>query len=135
MSSFRRVFGERAGPTALSILVPPGRRTVLILRPRALAWDLILIQPGSGAFMELAHDEAEAAAETLCRALEAWGDGGPGQVAALPLSGGEGHCVRAQVGEFPLLACPRRPGQPYQPMVFASLDEARDAATAIASVL
>jgi hypothetical protein len=64
MSPLRRVFGERSGPTALGILVPPGRRTVLILRPRALAWDLLLTHPGPAApFRELGRDEAEAAAE------------------------------------------------------------------------
>ena len=90
MSPLRRVFGERAGPTALGILVPPGRRTVLILRPRALAWDLLLTQPlPEGAtfapFYELTREEAEVAAEQLCRALEAWGGGGPGRVEAVTL--------------------------------------------------
>ncbi|HXG10681.1 MAG TPA: hypothetical protein VNK04_13065 [Gemmataceae bacterium] len=136
MSPLRRVFGERAGPQALGILVPPGRRTVLILRPRALAWDLLLIQPGAAAepFRELERSEAEAAAEQLCRALEEWAGGGPGRVEAVPLPGG-GHCVRADVGAFPLIACLRRPGQPYRPMVFANADEAHAAATAIAAVL
>src|SRR5262249_27592345 len=101
MSPLRRVFGERAGPTALGILVPRGRRTVLILRPRALAWDLLLTHAaatGSVApFRELGRDEAEAAAEQLCRALEGWAGGGTGRVDAVPLPGGAGHCVRAEV--------------------------------------
>jgi hypothetical protein len=135
MSPLRRVFGERAGPTALGILVPPGRRTVLILRPRALAWDLLLTEPDRpGTFRELPHDEAEAAAERLCRALEIWAGGGDGRVDALPLEGG-GHWVRAEVGEFLFVACLRRPGQPYQPAVFTGLDEARPAAAVIAAVL
>ncbi len=140
MSPLRRVFGERAGPSALGILVPPGQRTLLIVRPRALPWDLLLVQPGEGnvlstSFRELDRDEAEATAEQLCRALEEWIGGGPGQVEAVPSAAGDGYCICALVGQFPLIACLRLPGQAYRPMVCATLDEARAAVASMSAVL
>lgn len=139
MSPLRRVFGERASPTALGILIPPGRRTVLILRPRALAWDLLLTQPALegaayGSFRELTREEAEAAAEQLCRALEEWARGGTGCVEPVAMPDGQGYCVSGRVGALPLLACLRRPGQAYEPLVLAE-ESARAAAVDIASVL
>ena len=63
MCALRRVEGDRAGPDALGILVPPARRTFVILRPRALPWDLLLLRdPEAEAFRELGRDEAHAAA-------------------------------------------------------------------------
>ena len=41
MSAFRRVEAQHAGGNALGILVPPGARTVVILRARSLGWDLL----------------------------------------------------------------------------------------------
>jgi hypothetical protein len=140
MPAFRRVNGDQAGPAALGVLVPPGRRTLLIVRPRALAWDLVIVHSGrrtgpSTAFREFGREEALAAGEGLYEALEHWTAGGPGRVEAVPASGGDGHVVRAEVGIFPLLACPREPGRPYRPMVFSQPSEAEDAAAAIAAVL
>src|ERR1700730_5167165 len=71
MSPLRRVLGDRAGPTAVGILVPPGPRTVVILRPRALAWDLLLVR-GDATFQEIESHEAEAIVQGLARALEDW---------------------------------------------------------------
>ncbi len=45
MGSFRRVEGEEAGPDALGILVPPGKRTFVILRPRLRAAILHTLPP------------------------------------------------------------------------------------------
>jgi hypothetical protein len=145
---FRVVAGDQAGPAALGILAPPGRRTVLILRPRSLAWDLVLVQtrawePGRPAtgngptttFRELGREEAEAAAGVLHEALEQWHGGGAGQVQPVPATDGAGYLVRALVGVIPLLACLRQPGQPYRPQLFANLEEARQAADAIRAVL
>jgi hypothetical protein len=136
MSAFRRVEGALAGPAALGILVPPGRRTVLILRPRALAWDLLLVRAGEGsAFREMGLDEAHAAAQGLHRALEAWAAGGPGRVEPVALPEDQGFWVRAGVGRFTLLACPRLPGQPYRPLVLADAVSAQAAAGDLAAVL
>ena len=41
MPAFRRVEPHQAGARALGILVPPGPKTVVILRPRGLDWDLL----------------------------------------------------------------------------------------------
>lgn len=132
MGAFRRVEAETAGPQALGILIPPSRRTFVILRPRGLPWDLLLLRSADGvAFWELAHDEASAAAQSLYRALRESAHSGKvtvEQVAA-------GCRVRATVGPFPLLACPRLPGQPYQPLVCADPGAAQAAADALSAVL
>jgi hypothetical protein len=41
MPAFCRVDAQRAGPAALGILVPPGDKTLVVLRPRGLEWDLL----------------------------------------------------------------------------------------------
>src|SRR5438309_393958 len=99
MGTFRRVEADQAGPAALGILVPPSKRTFVILRPRSLAWDLVLLRPGEElAFRDLAHDEASAAAQALYRLLREWACGGAGGLDAAPHPGGEGFVVRAAVG-------------------------------------
>jgi hypothetical protein len=133
MGAFRRVEGEQAGPSALGILIPPSRRTFVILRPRALPWDLLLLRdPAGTAFHELAHDEASAAAQSIYRALREWSAGGEGRVEVLPDEGGSR--LLARVGPFALLACPRLPGQPYRPLRCHE-SEARAAASAVGAVL
>jgi hypothetical protein len=138
MSAFRRVSGPEAGPDALGILVPPGRRTLVILRPRALAWDLILAAPGENcgtAFREVNHLEAPAEAQRVYQALEQSANAAPVRVRAVSSSTGQGYEVRAEVGTFALVACRRDPGKPYEPMLYATPEEARGAADAIAAVL
>jgi hypothetical protein len=100
MGTFRRVEADRAGPQALGILVPPGRRTFVILRPRALPWDLLVCRD-DGAFREMSHDEASACAQALERALR----GG----ASVEV---EGTAV-VRAGGLSLVACVREPGRPY----------------------
>jgi len=140
MSPFRHVPDGLAGPDALGILVPPGRRTVVILRPRSLAWDLLLLDSGrengtSTAFCELSRDEAALAARKLFHALQVWACGGPGQVKAVLSSTGDGYWVRTEVGGSWLIACLRVPGQPYRPTLFRTLEEATDATARIRAVL
>jgi hypothetical protein len=120
--------------------VPPGRRTLLIVRPRALAWDLVIVHSSrktgpTTSFREFGRDEALAASEGLYLALEAWTAGGPGCVEAAAAPGGAGYVVRAEVGIFPLVACPREPGRPYRPLLFPDEDEAREAAATVAATL
>jgi hypothetical protein len=138
MPAFRRVNGDQAGPGALGLLVPPGRRTLLIVRPRSLAWDLVIVHssPRTGpttSCREFGRDEAMAASEGLYLALEEWTAGGPGCVEAAAAA--DGLVVRAQVGIFPLLVCPREPGRPYRPLIFADAEAAREAASAVAAAL
>jgi hypothetical protein len=136
MGAFRRVDGGQAGPLALGILVPPGRRTFLILRPRALSWDLLLAGAAdSPSFRPLAHDEASFAAQAVYRALREWSAGGEGRVEVVADDGAPGYWVRASVGGFTLVACPRVPGRPYNPLVCADAGPARAAALALAAVL
>jgi hypothetical protein len=134
MSPLQRVAADRAGPSALGVLVPPGRPTFLILRPRALPWDLVLLRPDEPAFHELDRPEAEAAARAVYQALEAWAAGGPGLVEPLPGTGG-GWRLRLRLGCLTLLACPRLPGQPYRPLALPDAEAAADAARRLATAL
>jgi len=140
MARLHRVFGDKAGPEALGILIPPGSRTVVVVRPRALPWDLLLIEPLTDAtaairFRDFAREEAEATAEAFARALDEWGAGGTGGVEAALAPGSLFQCVIGVIGRFHLTACPRTPGQPYRPMVFGTLGEAARAAVEIQSIL
>src|SRR6266478_2800407 len=107
MCSFRRVEDERAGPAALGILVPPGRRTLVILRPRALAWDLLPIRLSERAdFCEFGRDEAALLARQIHVTLEqAQGDQHIHAQAAA-----DGFRVCAPVGDYLWIACGRAPG-------------------------
>lgn len=137
MSGLRRVFADRAGPTAVGILVPPGLRTVVVVRPRGLAWDLLPVEDRGDVirFRDFDRTEAEAVAEAIARVLEDWAGGRPGQAEPVPAPGSPGCCIRARLGGVLLIACPREPGRHYRPMVFANHDEAEKAATALASAL
>jgi hypothetical protein len=129
MCPVRRVDDDRAGPGALGILVPPGRRTFLILRPRSLSWDLLVLRTtwemGTGgvrpAFREMGRDEATEASQKLIVALEQGSTGG-GRIETVRTSDGTGCWLRVTLGAFSLLACPRCPGQPYQPLVLTDAE-------------
>jgi hypothetical protein len=131
MAPFRRVEGEQAGPSALGILVPPSRRTFLILRPRALAWDLLLVRRlEAPAFWELAHDEATAAAQGVYRALSQTRP----EISVMEDPQRGSFWVRVAVGPFAFAACTRVPGQPYQPLA-CEAQPAGAAAGALAAAL
>lgn len=130
MCALRRVNDKDAGPDALGILLPPGRRTFVILRPRALPWDLLLTRSdGNGdtgtSFREVSRDEGVKVAEAVLCGLEA----STGRVEVV------GQFVRATVGEFRFIACSRQPGQPYRAHAFARSEEAESTALAVAGVL
>jgi hypothetical protein len=123
MGTFRRVEADQAGPEALGILVPPGKRTFVILRPRALPWDAVLCKGADDlTFAQLAHDEASAAAQGLYRALKEREE----------VVAGVGTHLHLLVGPFVLVVCARVPGQPYTPLSSAA---APDAAERFAAVL
>ena len=139
MATFRRVDGAEAGPDALGILVPPGRRTLVILRPRALDYDLVPLQPPTDDglapdFAEIDHKEAPGVSQRLYRALEAASASKTGRVEAVPAVGA-GWWVRARAGAFTLLACLRVPGEAYQPAVLATGAEASALAARLAPIL
>jgi hypothetical protein len=139
MCALRRVEDADAGPDAIGILVPPGRRTVVILRPRGLTWDLLVMTKGlplSGSpFHEFDQASATEAARALYCALDAGVARGSGLLESLPNPAGDGYWVRAQAGLFTLIACPRIAGQPYRPMHFETESAAQSAAAALADVL
>ena len=136
MCPLRRVEDHRAGSSALGILVPPGRRTCLIVRPRSLSWDLLLLQPGAACtFHEMPRDEAGRLAHELYQALRQWSDGASGHVEEVTCPDGRGFWLRVRVGSFALLACGRQPGQPYQPLVFGDAETALTAAAQLRAIL
>lgn len=133
MPRFRRVAGGQAGPTAVGILVPPGRRTTVIVRPRALALDLLPIEEkqGTTTVCELGHLDAPSLANRLYRALEELSADRPIQIETTPQPSTGGYEVRARLGQVRLLACPRRLGESYQPLLFGSREEAEQTASAL----
>jgi len=138
VAGLHRVFGNQAGPAAIGILVPPGRQTTIVVRPRSLPWDLLLVEAEESVvcFREFAREEAEAVAEALGRALDDWSsDQSGGLVETAPAPGAPGHCVRVEIGRLRLVACPRLPGRTYRPMVWATIEEASDAAEILRQVL
>ncbi len=129
MPPFRRVEDSQAGPTALGILVPPGLRTFVILRPRAVEWDLLPLASGDGggAFHPFEREEAAGVARRVRSALEQV-VGGASPVRAVARADAGGFWVIARAGEWDWIACRRAPGRPYQPTTFASREEAEEAA-------
>src|SRR5262245_23834350 len=126
MPSFRQVAGDQAGPNALGILIPPGPRTLIIVRPRALAWDLVLLKPvAETGFWELGRVEAALMTRRVHRALEGCAGEGKGGTELIPLAGAAGYWVRVATGPFSWMVCGRVPGQPYRPMTFATQAEAQ----------
>jgi hypothetical protein len=134
MCPLRLVADDRAGPTAVGILVPPARRTCLIVRPRSLPFDLLVLSEARGtAFRGFDREQAGRAAEALFDALTGWAAGNPGCVEEN--ASGASFEVRVHVGPFHLLVCDRQPGQPYAPLLFADAAAARAAAGHIATLL
>src|SRR5262245_11280754 len=139
MTAFRLVAAAQAGPGALGLLSPPGHRTLLIVRPRALPWDLLIVHSHrrhgpTTSFRDFGREEAAAAGEGLFAALQRWAGGEPvGAVEVVAHDGG--FLVRAQIDVFPLLTCLRRAGKPYEPLIFTRLDEAESAAAVLTPVL
>jgi hypothetical protein len=131
MCPFRRVGGEQAGPAALGILVPPSRRTVLIVRPRTLVWDLVLAQPGGG-FREMSREEAEHVAHQFAAALEASTGGIIEPVYSLDAGG---SWLRVRIGNYALTVCARVPGRPYKPQLFPDPQAVRVATEALSALL
>lgn len=140
MPPFRLVEGEEAGPHALGVLVPPGARTLVILRPRSLAWDLLLLrgytpQAPVISFWEVARAQAPALADQVRRAIESSASADGVHVFPVTVPDGLAHRVLARIGPYHLILCPREPGRPYRPLDFANEADARDAIGRIALLL
>jgi hypothetical protein len=113
---------------------------MVILRPRAMNWDLLALRPADGhgsliAFCDFGRDEAAALARQVQRSLEQAAREGVNLVEAMagPMHGS--YRVGARVSGFTWLACLRVPGQPYQPVDFATQHDAVEAATRLAKIL
>jgi hypothetical protein len=123
-----------AGPRALGILVPPGKRTLVILRPRALKWDLVLerppaaLQPG---LWEMHPLEARPLVRTLRVLLE---EGKPAHI-ELVRAADSNFQIRIVLGEIRLMVCDRTGGQPYQAVRFRDENEASSVAATFRAVL
>jgi hypothetical protein len=140
MTAFQRVDARRAGPTALGILVPPGLRTVVILRPRAVNWDLLPLQPGReqaqpAVYCTFGRDEAALLARRIQLALERGAGCPPNPVEVVATAPGAGFGVCARVENYLWVVCPRVSGQPYQLCLFASVEEAERAAARLTPFL
>jgi hypothetical protein len=138
MPAFRRVEDAAAGPAALGILVPPGGRTVVVVRPRSLNFDLVVLRKSPNdaattAIHEAGRTEAAILADGLRRALERAAADGNGQIQVIPFE--HGFWVRVEVGAFALIVCPRQPGQAYRPLHLNTEDEARQTADAVDALL
>ena len=73
MCPLRLVAADRAGPTAVGILVPPSRRPCLIVRPRSISFDLLVLAEARGiTFREFDREQAGRAAEALFDTLVEW---------------------------------------------------------------
>jgi hypothetical protein len=140
MATFRRVDARHAGSTALGILVPPGPRTFVILRPRALDWDLLPLRPGleevsPAVFCTFEREEAAGVARRVQQALERGAGSLPNPVEVVATAPETGFGVCARVDNYLWIACARRAGLPYQPCLFASLVEAETTAARLTPFL
>src|SRR4051794_2585541 len=75
MPAFRRVDARHAGAASLGIQVPPGAKTLVILRPHGLEWDLLPARWAGDAgtapdFCQFGRDEAVLVARQLQQFLE-----------------------------------------------------------------
>lgn len=127
MPTFCRVDARSAGSTALGILVPPGAATLVILRPRGLEWDLLPARwtgdvGCAPAFCQFTREEAARLAQGLPQSLEE-----SALAAESPIQTfGNGTQFQVWVRHRDLvwIVCKRQSGRPYEPALFATLDEA-----------
>jgi hypothetical protein len=115
-------------------------RTVVILRPRALRWDLLPVRDGEplggpGVFCVFTRDEAAGVARQAQRALEEGARSGARPLEAVASPQGPGYLVCCRRGGYCWLACLRLPGKPYEPAVFSTAEEAAEAVEALGRVL
>ncbi len=140
MPAFRRVEPQHAGQQALGILVPPGTRTVVILRARSLAWDLLPAEwngsPASAPmFCTFGRDEAAQIARRLQHALEDAVARGVNPVETLGDSEERTFQVWVRAAALFWIPCRKTATQHYQPLLFANRDEARGAGEALSRIV
>lgn len=129
---FDRVDPRHAGATALAILIPHGERTLVIVRPRALAFDLLParwneVESSAPAFCAFTRDEAANIARRFVASLESAVASGVNPVQTFGDAERECFQIWLRAADFVWIACRRAPGQAYQPLVFATQAEATQA--------
>jgi hypothetical protein len=134
---FQRIDPQQAGPDALGILVPPGQRTLVIVRPRALEWDLLPARwdgevEHPPAFCTFSRDEAAGVARQLILELQSSSDNPLGTFGNVD---GTSVQIWLRLKEFVWVVCRRQPGRGYEPMIFSSQHAAANAAELLTPVI
>ena len=137
---FTRVEPQHAGATALGILVPQGAKTLVIVRPRALPWDLLPARWNGDSiqapqFCAFSRDEAASVARRLVKALESAIDQKVNPLESFGDLQRQTCGVWLRTDEFVWIVCRRAQGEAYQPMTFASQEEAATEAKKLAEFL
>ncbi len=140
MPVFRRVEPQLAAPDALGILVPPGLRTLVILRPSSLGWDLLPAHwdgdPSvAPAFCLFDRDEAAQLAKRLLQELESAVASGRNPVETLGDAQGRAFQVWIRAADCFWIPCARTEEQTYQPLLFASRQEAQQAGESLMRIV
>ena len=137
---FTRVDPKAAGPHALGILIPPGQKTLVVLRLRALQWDLLPAK-WDGAidrppqFCLFTRDESAALARRMVAFLEAAVDSGACPVETFGTSDETSVQIWLRACDLVWITCVRQPGDGYRPMMFTSRQEATAEAERIADIV
>ena len=133
---FRRVEAKLAGPNAMGVLVPHGERTLVVIRPRSLPWDLLPARwSGDPAvapqFCTFTRNEAPAVAKRFMADLQAAlvSNINPMQTFGIAQAGQLQIWVRTN--DLVWIACERTPGSAYEPAIFLNLRDAEAAAEKI----
>src|ERR1019366_7529657 len=135
---FSRIDLKHAGPNALGILVPQGAKTLVIVRPRALSWDLLParwdgVSDHTPQFCVFTRDEAASVARRLVQTLEAAVEKGINPLESFGDIQGKCLQIWLRTEELVWIVCQRAQGQAYRPMIFASAEEASQEADRIAA--
>ncbi len=137
---FSRVDPQHAGPRALGILVPQGMKTLVIVRPRALEWDLLPARWDGESnhppqFCVFTRDEAASVARRLVKLLEAAVERGVNPLESFGDAQRERWQIWLRTEEFVWIVCKRAQGQTYQPTIFASQEEMTREAETLAAFI
>jgi hypothetical protein len=140
MSAFCRVEPQHAGPGALGILVPPGTRTLVIVRPRSVDFDLLPARWDGAAscppeFCLFEREQAAQVARRFQAALEEAVRLRVNPVETLGDSAGRSFQVWVRAAGLFWIPCQRSLGRAYRPLVFESQDAARTAGETLARIV
>jgi hypothetical protein len=135
-----RVEPYLAGPKALGVLIPQGARTLVIMRPRALPWDLLPAtwdgdRDKSPRFCSFTREEAAGIARRLMQTLESAASRDANLIESFGNAEQHSCGIWLRTDEFLWIVCRRATGEAYQPMMFATLEEAARIGDELADVL